>query len=95
MNETITWIDVSIEKPDSDLTVMLFNGSEESFQVWMGHWTGEEWCYIDGGTATPSHWAEMPAGPVDAACRAASVGDSRRESRVGADCRAAPQSARA
>jgi len=64
MNETITWLDANAEKPDADITVLLFNESASS-PVWPGYWDGESWQYAEGGDASPTHWAEMPCGAVD------------------------------
>lgn len=64
--ETITWIPVSpATMPDGDLTVMLFNeGANEP--VWPGYFDGEDWIYVDGNIAHPSHYAQMAVGPVAA-----------------------------
>ncbi|HEY0843787.1 MAG TPA: DUF551 domain-containing protein [Noviherbaspirillum sp.] len=61
--EQITWIPVAQRLPDSDTTVMLFD-ADANEPVWLGYFGGERWHYVDGMPATPSDWAEMPAGPA-------------------------------
>lgn len=62
--ESITWIPVTERIPDSDLTVLLCD-PEGDEPVWLGYLDGEEdeWLYVDGATANPKYWAEIPRGP--------------------------------
>lgn len=59
--ETVIWFPI-VRMPDGDLTVQLFdeNGDEP---VWPGYFDGEQWIYVDGNIAHPTHWANMAAGP--------------------------------
>jgi hypothetical protein len=61
MQNKISWIACS-RKPDSDVTVMLFNADADE-PVWLGYLDGEQWRYCDGVPAMPSHWAALPEGP--------------------------------
>lgn len=59
--EILTWHPAS-QRPDSDMTVLLFEpgADEPSF---LGYHNGEAWCDSDSFRAKPTHWAEMPKGP--------------------------------
>lgn len=62
--EMIQWIPVTERKPDSDTTVLLFNPDVDE-PVWSGYRddNGDQWVYVDGMIAEPTHWAEQPRGP--------------------------------
>lgn len=67
-SESITWIPVADELPDSDQTVLL-NMPGDDEPVWLGWWSGEEWYFVDAtladdceGTPRVTAWAHMPAG---------------------------------
>jgi hypothetical protein len=60
--ESIIWFSVAARMPDGDTTVQLFDRNADE-PVWPGYFDGEEWIYVDGNRATPSHWGRMPAGP--------------------------------
>lgn len=64
LTETLNWIAVSAQLPDSDITVLLFDAEADEL-VWPGYWDSTDDCfwYVDNALATPTHWATMPAGP--------------------------------
>lgn len=63
ISETIVWHPISASRmPDSDLTVQLFDESSDE-PVWPGYFDGEQWIYVDGNVAHPTHYADMPIGP--------------------------------
>ena len=68
LTETITWIDVASEKPDSDITVLIKIPSPGE-PVWFGYFSDEsnQWMTIDNMPVNYSvtHWAQMPEGPKD------------------------------
>ena len=61
ITESLTWKPVA-EKPDSDISVLLFDPAA-SEPVWPGYLDGETWRYADGMPAAPTHWADFPKGP--------------------------------
>lgn len=64
MKNTIEWIAVADALPDDSATVLLYDATA-SEPVWPG-WLDTDldvWFYVDSLTATPTHWAEFPAGP--------------------------------
>lgn len=63
ISETIVWYPISPTRmPDSDITVLLFDESSDE-PVWPGYFDGEQWIYVDGNIAHPTHWADMAIGP--------------------------------
>jgi hypothetical protein len=59
--EAITWKPIA-EKPDSDLSILLFDPAA-SEPVWLGYLDGDTWRFVDGMPAAPTHWAALPKGP--------------------------------
>lgn len=58
LTETITWIPVSAEMPDADLTVLI-TVSDAAEPAWLGYWDGETWRDVDGMPVSVTHWAAM------------------------------------
>ena len=58
----LTWVDVRDELPDADITVLIFSTLGE---VMMGFLDGETWRDSNAEAVLVSHWAEMPAPPVE------------------------------
>ncbi len=66
-SETITWIDVDLQKPDDDIVVLAATPSPGE-PVWPGYFDSEtnDWMMADGRIPfgyRVTHWAEMPSGP--------------------------------
>lgn len=59
---TPTWHQLPGRMPDSDTTVLLFD-KDASEPIWPGYYDGQAWRYVDGTTATPTHWQDFPKGP--------------------------------
>lgn len=63
LNETTTWHVAATDKPDSDITVLCFDG--ENF--FCGYWADDSGWWIDcssgGRVDACTHWAE-PHGPI-------------------------------
>ncbi len=63
LSETMEWIAVEQDKPDTDVTVLLFAASADE-PVWLGWYEGGdgvEWMWADGTPAEGvTHWAKMP-----------------------------------
>lgn len=61
------WIDVNVELPDADLTVLIFSAPDDE-PVWLGYFDGDRWCGIHGGELfhQPTHWMLMPEPPPNA-----------------------------
>jgi hypothetical protein len=61
---SITWRDANSDKPDSDITVLCWDGETPFFT---GYWDSatEQWIDCATGAAVfyPTHWAE-PEGPA-------------------------------
>jgi hypothetical protein len=60
--ETLTRKTVT-SPPDSDTTVLLFDPAA-SEPVWLGYLDGDTWRFIDGMTAAPTHYCDIPKGPT-------------------------------
>ena len=62
--ETIKWVDVNLEMPDSDICVMITNTLRDP---WIGFYDTESefWRNADGSKCVSpiTYWAEMPEGP--------------------------------
>jgi hypothetical protein len=65
-NELINWIPVKDQLPDDETTVMIYSAKHDE-PVWFGFYEANAWFLPDGMPllAKPTHWADMPAGPVD------------------------------
>lgn len=65
MNETIKWIDVDVDLPDDEVTVLVHIPEANGEQVWPGYLDDGYWTNCDGMrlTSAVTHWAEMPIGP--------------------------------
>jgi hypothetical protein len=66
--EEIVWIDATGDRPDDDVTVLIFAPNADE-PVWPGYCctddSGTLWFWADGSEIHDrvSHYAEMPAGP--------------------------------
>jgi hypothetical protein len=71
ISESIQWVDVKDQMPDSELTVLV-SAPEASEPVWLGYHDGDSWFSVDGmgygneeeQVAQVVAWAEMPKGPA-------------------------------
>jgi hypothetical protein len=65
MQELVVWVDVTVEMPDDETTVLIFtpDNSEPVFPGW--HDSNDGWYYIDGSRVDDhvTHWAEQLHGP--------------------------------
>lgn len=61
--ESITWIPVSQQLPDSDVTMLLYCESATE-PVWLGYYDGTGWHTAEGDKINPSHYASLPGGPA-------------------------------
>lgn len=68
LSELLQWQDAAKEKPDADLTVLMYM-PDRSDPVALGYWDDQwqEWTYDVGATChhQVTHWAEMPGGPTE------------------------------
>lgn len=64
--EQVVWVDVNVDMPDSEITVLVNFPKSESEPVWLGYFCSEseEWRSIDHFPFTEmvTHWAEMLRG---------------------------------
>jgi hypothetical protein len=60
--QSLTWHPVATP-PDSDTTVLLFDPAA-SEPVWLGYLDGDDWRFVDGMPAAPTHWTDIPKGPL-------------------------------
>jgi len=66
MDETIEWISVDKELPDSDITVLVFYKTENDCGVWLAFFEFDNWRLVDGVPLDLDQvifWADVPAGP--------------------------------
>jgi hypothetical protein len=61
MTKTLTWKSVD-SPPGSDTTVLLFDPAAPE-PVWLGCLDGAIWRFVDGMSAAPTYWTEIPGGP--------------------------------
>jgi hypothetical protein len=61
--ERLTWHPVRSCRPDSDMTVLVFDKSM-SEPVWPGYLDGDVWRTAEGLAINPSHWCDLPGGPT-------------------------------
>lgn len=66
MIELINWIPVAERLPDDEMTVLIFSEKHDE-PVWLGFYENNTWFLPDGMPllARPTHWSEMPLGPVE------------------------------
>jgi hypothetical protein len=67
--EVVRWIPCATQLPDDERTVLMFwPGSNAAEPTWPGYRNAGEWFAVDGsvlsGNLLPTHWAEMPEGPM-------------------------------
>jgi hypothetical protein len=58
--DLITWKPAA-SPPNSNTTVMLFDPAA-SEPEWLGYLDGDTWRFIDGMTAAPTHYCDIPKG---------------------------------
>jgi hypothetical protein len=79
----VTWRDCKTDPPDADLTVLVFDPTNDGEIVWLGWKDAECWYWSEGHTIkNPTLWAELPYPEAARNCSKTPVANPPGESKA-------------